>query len=419
MLLPGSKGWIKKFFALQEDGKIVFSVKDRVQLGTPEQMVRNIGAYTGLTYGHCNRTLYHKTFEIGRWTDVEIQKVALFESLFEVFRMHNPYFVDNEVFIQKVLAFYGEDVKTQASFLGLRWSRNITEPYAQLEQILNQRLNFPEQRFDFQWWKYSMSNTLVYLDVILFYHYLKGEETIVQRWEEFESGAINGLVAMSKLDGVVSNPEKTILNIYLASSRLADAEKSEISKSLKADTGKVDFKSFTSYPLNVRAFYLDMLILHLFSTNQEADDVRDFILTAADEMGLSEEIFESAESLMQSYLIDSERKSGIFSSKNGYEQVFNSFSKRWTKILLRNKDKLVVELMESKELIALVSKATTKELTDEEKTKVKKQFRDIVKSVPALGIFMLPGGAILLPLILKIIPDLIPSAFRDNEINKG
>ena len=36
--------------------------------------------------------------------------------------------------------------------------------------------------------------------------------------------------------------------------------------------------------------------------------------------------------------------------------------------------------------------------------------------MPTLAIFMLPGGALLLPLVLKIIPDLIPSAFRDNEI---
>jgi len=41
---------------------------------------------------------------------------------------------------------------------------------------------------------------------------------------------------------------------------------------------------------------------------------------------------------------------------------------------------------------------------------------DLVKSMPALAIFLLPGGALLLPLVLKIIPDLIPSAFRDNEI---
>jgi hypothetical protein len=31
---------------------------------------------------------------------------------------------------------------------------------------------------------------------------------------------------------------------------------------------------------------------------------------------------------------------------------------------------------------------------------------------------MLPGGAVLLPIVLKVIPDLIPSAFRDNEVEK-
>jgi len=31
---------------------------------------------------------------------------------------------------------------------------------------------------------------------------------------------------------------------------------------------------------------------------------------------------------------------------------------------------------------------------------------------------MLPGGLILLPLILKIIPDLIPSAFKENKVEK-
>jgi hypothetical protein len=28
---------------------------------------------------------------------------------------------------------------------------------------------------------------------------------------------------------------------------------------------------------------------------------------------------------------------------------------------------------------------------------------------------MLPGGALLLPLLIKLIPDILPSAFRDDE----
>jgi hypothetical protein len=67
-------------------------------------------------------------------------------------------------------------------------------------------------------------------------------------------------------------------------------------------------------------------------------------------------------------------------------------------------------------LVLLIKKSTNQELSKEEKEKVKTQFLDLVKTMPAITIFMLPGGALLLPIVLKIIPDLIPSAFRDNEI---
>ncbi len=96
--------------------------------------------------------------------------------------------------------------------------------------------------------------------------------------------------------------------------------------------------------------------------------------------------------------------------------MFSSLSRRWIKILGRNKDKLAIEIKQSKELVFLIKKSTKIELTKEEKEIVKTQFKDIIKSMPTLAIFMLPGGALLLPLVLKIIPDLIPSAFRDNEI---
>ena len=52
-----------------------------------------------------------------------------------------------------------------------------------------------------------------------------------------------------------------------------------------------------------------------------------------------------------------------------------------------------------------------------EKKRVKTQLLDICKSVPSLAIFMLPGGGVLLPLLIKFIPELLPSAFNDNRID--
>jgi hypothetical protein len=109
---------------------------------------------------------------------------------------------------------------------------------------------------------------------------------------------------------------------------------------------------------------------------------------------------------------------GYLKDANTVELMLTNVSKRWIKILGRNKEKLAVELKQSKELVALIRKSTAEELTKAEKEKVKTQFLDIAKSMPALAIFLLPGGALLLPIVLKIIPTLIPSAFRDNELEK-
>ena len=86
----------------------------------------------------------------------------------------------------------------------------------------------------------------------------------------------------------------------------------------------------------------------------------------------------------------------------------------------KNKKRLAKELDESKELVFLMRKSMTTSLTDIEKNKIKEQLLDICKAIPAFTVFMLPGGALLLPLLIKLIPDILPSAFReDNEEEKN
>lgn len=76
---------------------------------------------------------------------------------------------------------------------------------------------------------------------------------------------------------------------------------------------------------------------------------------------------------------------------------------------------MIQEINESKELIKLLRKSTRYKLSDEEKLKVKSQLFDILKGIPAFAIFLLPGGALLLPLMIKLIPSLLPSAFREKD----
>ncbi len=62
----------------------------------------------------------------------------------------------------------------------------------------------------------------------------------------------------------------------------------------------------------------------------------------------------------------------------------------------------------------LLAASTRRDLTQPEKKKVRKQLLDICKTIPSLTILLLPGGSILLPVLIKFIPQLLPSAFNEN-----
>jgi hypothetical protein len=75
---------------------------------------------------------------------------------------------------------------------------------------------------------------------------------------------------------------------------------------------------------------------------------------------------------------------------------------------------LVKEIIQSRDLMILLAISTRRDLDEREKKKVKKQLLDICKTVPSLTIFLLPGGSLLLPILIKFIPKLLPSAFNEN-----
>lgn len=81
-----------------------------------------------------------------------------------------------------------------------------------------------------------------------------------------------------------------------------------------------------------------------------------------------------------------------------------------------NMRKIVQEIRETGELAKLLGAASVRQLTPEEGGKVRSQLLDICKTVPALAIFALPGGGLLLPILIKLLPfDIRPTAFAATE----
>lgn len=93
----------------------------------------------------------------------------------------------------------------------------------------------------------------------------------------------------------------------------------------------------------------------------------------------------------------------------GYPWLQSVWRENWPKVQQ--------EVGESQEMFQILWKyAQGKDVTVEEKKAAEEQLWDLVRVIPALAIFLLPGGAVWLPLLAKALPwDLIPSAFRTKE----
>ena len=72
------------------------------------------------------------------------------------------------------------------------------------------------------------------------------------------------------------------------------------------------------------------------------------------------------------------------------------------------------ELANNGDLVLLLTHSTHRSLDAKEKKKMKKQLLEICKTIPSLTIFLLPGGSLLLPILIKFIPKLLPSTFNEN-----
>lgn len=80
---------------------------------------------------------------------------------------------------------------------------------------------------------------------------------------------------------------------------------------------------------------------------------------------------------------------------------------------------VIEEIRETGDLAVLLGKkARGVGLSETEEARMREQLLDVVRVVPGLAVFSLPGGVIILPILLKLLPfDLRPSAFRSEDFH--
>lgn len=394
---PSSSGWINKFGHLvkQESG----SFPDFESLYA--ELKRN-----GFVYGiHLDIPAFIDVEHT--LTEDEVAKINLLTALYFTFRLERNN-VDFELFVNIVFDYYQCLEVGKISFLNKILTGKQTE--SQLEKLIDTRIYLGGNVFNRAFGN-SLTNSLLYVDVLIFRAYLLGYSPLMQHAQRLEYVTIN--IAYHALNSKETSKTDAKLSQLLASSlTYVNLNEANFDGSYR-DLLQLNF---TVYEKN---YFMDMACLTIWEDKSLDYTESDYILGLGKDLGKSEEEVKSALNFIKEFFEKNSSKVAYLEDKNLAVQFYDGMSKNVSKLILRNSKRLKKELTESKELVSLLSKSAVKELSGEEKKKVQNQLLDIFKTIPSLAIFMLPGGAVLLPIFIKLIPKLLPSAFDDNRVEEN
>ncbi len=165
-----------------------------------------------------------------------------------------------------------------------------------------------------------------------------------------------------------------------------------------------------------KKYILDLCCMAVWNDKKLDSSEYQFLVQLVHLLQVSEKEIKNNLNYIKKFSDKHSKKIKLFEYANPINQLYKQSASTVKLLILRNKNRLLNELAESGELVILLGQSTLRELSGEEKDKVKEQLLDICKTVPSLTIFLIPGGSLLLPLLVKYIPSLLPSAFQENRI---
>ena len=273
-----------------------------------------------------------------------------------------------------------------------------------LERIIHRRIQI-DPNFITKHFNYFLTNAFLCIDVLAYQRFVKLGNIDESYLKRFES--IIEYISYKILDSksLKNEYDKSLMGLIEASLRYQELP------SVQKDLSMLHEGSLAE-----RKYLFDIACMTSWSDHKVEESEAELLSDLGNTLQLQDYQIKDAIAMVDRFYSINKDDLSILNSKNVIQNFYDNSSDMVNKLLSRNKKRLLKELSESKELVKLISKSTVNDLSREEQKQLQDQLLDIFKSIPSLAIFMLPGGAILLPLVVKFIPKLLPSAFDDNRI---
>lgn len=392
---PSANGWVEKFFneqrrsvAVSDNDSKAFYLRCRK---------------TGFIYGYVTDFDTQIPIQTKGWLPEEMVKVALLNTLYGCFKIERKE-TDYKIFTKSVVEFY--DILQPKGF---DWFYKILpsdSPEIRLEKKINTRIKTNDNAIS-KSFSHILTNALLFADVLAYRKFLQDNrkpDSYILLLEEIIASTVLSALSTKK------NPttyDKLLIKLFESSLRYT---KMNVPKYENID--EIDFSDVSS---NLEKYYIfDLACMAVWSDEVLEAQENFFLHRLGGKLDLKNDFIEESIANIDHFIRKYYKEIPYFNYSNPVKHFYDQTSQHVITLITRNRKRLVKEISESKELMLLLTQSTHRELSETEKKKMRKQLLDICKSIPSLTIFLLPGGSLLLPLLIKFIPQILPSAFNEN-----
>ncbi|RAR48631.1 LETM1-related biofilm-associated protein [Flavobacterium lacus] len=395
MINPSAQGWVDKFFSKYYllNSPYLHNTKD-FYCKTRE---------TGFIYGHVVSIDTLEPLSIRGWTSEEVSKVALLNTLFGIYQLteKNP---SKNSFIDLTLDFY--NLMHPKGFSFFKKMLPSESKAIQLEKIIDARVQTNDNLL-IKNFSHIVTNALLFIDVLSFHNYLINKEITkgyVQKLEETIVGIVT-LALTTKSNK--SQYDDLLIKLFETSVRYTKFSgfKTTDLKALNLDFLQTDLEKY---------YVMDLAGMAIWSDEKMEKNEVAFLYDLGGIFKFEQFYVIESLSAIDEFIKKHRNDIPYFNYSNPIKHFYDQTTQTVVMLITRNKKRLHKELTESKDLVKLLAASTTRELNTDEKKRMKKQLLDVCKTVPSLTIFLLPGGSLLLPILIKFIPQMLPSAFNEN-----
>lgn len=395
MINPSVPGWIDKFFAEQNQSPHSFP-KDEEDFYI---QTRN----TGFIFGHIVSFDASIPIETEDRLPQEISKIGMLNTLFQMYRLVKQN-NDNVDFVKETVAFYNTMIPR--GFNPLKKVLESSSFSSKLEKIIHERVQTNEDIFSKNF-SHVITNALLFIDVLAFKQYLE-KGNVPEKYSTIIEDIVISIVSLSLKSKTGISPHDDLLaKLFESSVRYNKYNNNNINTIEDLDL------SYLSNKLE-KYYVIDLAGISLWSDAKVENEERYFMFKLGEILHTDDSKVLESIHFINNFIITYKAEIPYFNFSNPVKHFYDQTTESVAILINRNKSRLLKEISESKELMQLLAKSTRKDLDKDEKKKVKKQLLDICKTIPSLTIFLLPGGGLLLPILIKFIPTLLPSSFNEN-----